>query len=375
VRQFRSDDTSIWRERYGDGSDGVKTVSSNVDYDGANAGCSGTAAATALTLDAASTFVNGDLVLIHQSRGTGVGSWELNKIASGGGTTSLTLAYPLENTYTDSGASQAQILELKQYSEVNIQSGFTLSAPEWDGNKGGIVAFLCKGTVTVTGNIVASGKGYIGGDAVNSGQIGFQGEGTVGAATQSTAANGNGAGAGGDFQNQGGAGGGHAAAGSTNGTAVAGAAVGLAALTTMMFGGAGGGFGSFGGHATQKVGGDGGGIALIIGKTITVTGSIVTNGVNGTNIVVGADNVGGGGGAGGSVLLKGQIITLGSSLVTASAGSGAAAGGGAKNGGNAAVGRIHADYSQTLTGTTAPTIDSRQDSALAELGGIWFGVL
>ena len=75
-RQFRSDDTSSWGDGFGNGSDGAETISSSEAYDGAKASCSGTASTTTLTLGAASTFANGDLVVIHQSAGTGVGTWE-----------------------------------------------------------------------------------------------------------------------------------------------------------------------------------------------------------------------------------------------------------------------------------------------------------
>ena len=103
-RQFRSDDTTNWSYKMGNGSDGALTISSNTTFSANNESCSGTGGATTLTTSSTG-FADGDLVLIHQSRGTGVGQWELSKVASGGGTSTLTLDENLIYTYTDSGSS------------------------------------------------------------------------------------------------------------------------------------------------------------------------------------------------------------------------------------------------------------------------------
>lgn len=383
-RQFRTDDTSLWADRYGTQKDGSLTVSGNSTQSVANAGCSGTSGGSTLTLDAASTFADGDLILIHQSRGTtggGAGIWELNKISSGGGTTTLTLAYTLINTYTDSGSDQAQVLELKEYSDVTINSSVTYSAPAWDGNKGGILALLANGPIAVTGTLSASSLGFRGG-AMSSAQ-GGTGEGTGGASSSTSAANGNGGGGGvrtpQDHGNSG-AGGGHVNSGGTGpqhnefsldsgSLATGGGTAGSASLVTMVFGGAGGAGGhDSGGGSTAPVGGDGGGIVFLIGKTITVTGSIVTAGDQG-GYHNQNHNGGGGGGAGGSVLIKGQTVTLGSTLVTATNGAGnwGCDTQHSNFSGAGSVGRIHCDYSQNLSGTTSPALDSSQDFVLNDL--------
>lgn len=376
-RQFRSDDTSQWTDYFGNGSDGAKTVSASEDYDGAKASCSGTSGTTSLTLDSASTFANGDLVFIHQVRGTGHGSWELNKIASGGGTTSITLAYTLTNTYADSGSQQSQIVELKQYSSVTVNSSQTWSAPAWGGNTGGVIAFVCNGTTTITGTISASAKGSQQTPSVSGfeGTTSYAGEGTAGDKVQQITANGTGGGGtfrgSGDFYD-GGGGGGHANSGTAGSIANAGngnsdpgaggGTGGSASLVNMIFGGAGGSSAGAAGY-----GGAGGGIVLIISKTITVTGSITCAGETGQNATGdGDDSAAGGGGAGGSILLKGQSLTLGSSLVTATAGNGGTDPFKNANGGAGSVGRIHADYSESISGTTSPAIDSRQDTTITE---------
>lgn len=370
-RQFRSDDTSLWNDRFGTGSDGALTISANTTDSTANTTITGTSGATAATFGSGTGFANGNLVLIHQSQGTGAGSWELNKISSGGGTTSVTLAYSLCNTY----ATGAQVYLLKQYSSVTINSGVTLTGAAWAGSTGGIVALLCNGTITVTGTITTSQKGFRGGNNWNGVREGHQGEGTVGVGSNvyyQGGANGNGGGAGsenaGSPSTSGGGGGGGNATAGANGTGSnignGGNAVGLAGLTTLFFGGGGGQGG--GQNATPGAGGNGGGIIILIGKTITVTGAVSTSGANGVR--PGVTDGAGGGGAGGSVLLKGQTITLGTTLVTGTAGSGGTATG-AGAGGNGSVGRIHADYSTSLSGTTSPTIDTSLDSSLADPAG------
>lgn len=384
-RQFRSDDTSSWGERYGSGSDGALTISADTTFNEANAGCSGTSGSTSLTLDAASTFANNDLVIIHQSRGTGVGIWEFNKISSGGGTTSLTMAYTLQNTYTDDGgASQAQIQKFKQYTSVTLQSGKTWDVTAWNQNQGGIMGFFCSGIVTIAGTISIKGtaSGGLVGDITGKGYRGFatntnsapsggkNGEGTVGNGhAQVTTANGSGGGGGGSSGSGGGGGGNGAAGTSAGGTG--GSAAGSVDLTTMVFGGAGGGGGHDPGGSGlfSGNGGNGGAILVIVAPTITFTGTVVADGLKGDNSAPNFTGGGGGGGAGGSILLKGQQITLGTNLITSLGGAGGLHSDAGTDGGAGAVGRIHVDYSQTLSGTTNPTVDSRLDTSLATPGG------
>src|SRR5574337_111247 len=203
-RQFRSDDTSIWQERWGGGGAGALSVTSGtttISYP-ANVSCSGTAGATSLTVASTTGFNSSGPILIHQSRGTtnsGPGFWELNFFTSAGGG-ALTLKYPLINTYTDSGGDQAQVLELPQYNSVSVTGG-TLQCPAWDENVGGILAFLCTGSVTVgaSGTISvkgadgnngfapssSTGGGYRGGDAASSSNAhSLTGEGDAGTRLQ-----------------------------------------------------------------------------------------------------------------------------------------------------------------------------------------------
>lgn len=350
--QFRDDDTEAWSEKYGNGSDGAKTVSSNSTDDSPNSTLTGTVGGTAATIGDFTGFADGDLVLIHQSRGSGAGGWELNKITSHSGL-NLTMRSNLKNTYV----AGAQIIKLRQYSSVTVNSGITWSAPEWDGNKGGILAYLCDGTTTITGNIDSRNKGFRA--AAGSNPTGTQGEGHPGTGAASNAANGNGGG-GGTYGGSGGTGG---------------DAVGVASLITIFFGGASGG-----GGGSSTVGVDGAGAIIIISANIEVTGTVNGNGTAGSNGV--ADNAATGGSAGGAILFKGDVIVLGTNLVTATAGAAGTGGGsnprgsgggghatvggngGSPNGGIGSVGRIHADYGTSISGTTNPALDSAQHSVL-----------
>lgn len=347
---------------FGDGDSGALTISSNTTQAPVDSSCSGTAAAYTLSATNAS-FATGDKILIHQTRGTGVGKWERNEIASYTAGT-ITLTNALTNTYTDSGASQAQVLVLEEYTNVTVNSGITWSCKAWDGNVGGILAFLANGTVTITGTANAGGRGYLGGaGGGSSGQGGYRGEGTDGDnGTQQRAANGNGGGGQLNTNPDGaGAGGGHGTSG-TNGEpagvgGVGGGTAGTADLTTAVFGGGGGG----GGYSASAggAGGPGGGFIFLIGTTVTVTGSVNAGGNDGGS---GEDNHWGGGGAGGSILVKAQTATLGSNLLSAAGGAGH--NGASYDSGAGGTGRIHLDYYTSYTGTTSPTLDVTQDNTL-----------
>lgn len=339
--------------------------------------CSGTAGTSTLTTSG-STFANNDVLLVHQTRGTSVGVWEITKVLSGGGTATLTLLRKLVNTYTDSGASQAQAIKIPQYTDVTVQSG-TWTIPAWGGNTGGILTFAFKGTLTITGTATGNGGdgstgsggvaggtggGFYGGASHGSPGVdgpGGQGEGTAGAGgSQINSANGNGGGGGGTAGTgaSGGAGGGNGVAGTNSTNGIGGTVGGAADLTTIVFGGGGGGAGKQTTYAPGS-GGSGAAIVMIFGKTVaTITGAINLIGGNG-----GASNeIGGGGGAGGSCLIVCNTATLGTNKVTATGGSGGSGGGNYAGG----TGRVAVHHSGTVTGTTNPTFTDVTDTSLVE---------
>lgn len=374
--QFRSDDTIKWLEGYGNRSNGDTTPSGT--FGNQKTTFTGTEGADTGTVGSATGFAIDDLVLIHQSRngGDGAGVWQLNKITNIVSTT-FTFKYDLTNDY----ATTAQIIKIN--SDRNITINGTLNAPEWDGTTGGIIV-LMGDSVTGSGTINLNGAGYRGGTSGKS-----QGEGHSGNGTSSTAANGSGAGGGSQGPDSGhvegghGGGGGNGQAGNsgsgkntaTPGTG--GAQVGNAGLTVAIFGGGGGlGGSAFGGSPQGTSGADGGGLLIIIARNIDLSSMTVVrsngNGSSGNSNSAGC----GGGGAGGSILLKGITINLGTGKVTATGGvGGTSTGAFGGKGADGAVGRIHADYVSSLSGTSSPTIDSRQDATLVDPGGAFLGLI
>lgn len=357
----------------GNGQDGVIALGS---YTQIKASCSGSSGATSLS--ATGSFSAGQRLFICQMRGTGVGAYEDNQVASYVAGT-ITLVHPLQNTYTDSGASQAQVVVVPQASSVT--GSFTLA--DWDGDVGGLFVIACSGVFS--GTITATGAGYIGGASVlgvvgGAGQAGKQGEGsTASGGTQSTSANTDGGGGGGVGADGGGGGGGggYGASGSngeagqgTGGTG--GTALGQAEITSLFMGGGGGsGAGESNdneGPHTSGAGGNGGGIIVVYSNNISSSASLVANGDNGGNFSghTGIDSSGtGGGGAGGSILIKGTTVDV-SGTVTASGGTAIsnAFSGGA--GGDGAVGRIRIEGC-SITGSTTPSASE------SEGGHSWCG--
>jgi hypothetical protein len=348
---------------FGDGSDGALTISVDTTEAPIDSACTGTSGTYVLSATNVS-FAIGQQILIHQTQGINAGQNERNVI-TGYTAGTITLQTPLVGTY---GTSGAQVRVFKQYTNVTINSGKTYTAKAWNGTVGGILGFLASGTVTVTGTISASGCGFRGGAGAKFSATAVQGEGLAGIGASSQLPNTTGGG--GSFQDDiSGGGGGHAVAGSGDGGGNGGdpgnAGTDTADLTTAQFGGGGGGglANASSSASAGGTGGNGGGIVYVTGTTITVTGSIVSDGASGAN---GAGTVavsGGGGGAGGAILLKVQTATLGASFVTAGAGTGGltAAGGAGYSG---SYGRIHLDYYTSYTGSTSPTLDVIQDNTL-----------
>lgn len=208
----------------------------------------------------------------------------------------------------------------RTYHNVTIEAGAYVS-------RGGTTLVLnATGTVLVSGVITMDGHGYAGGGA---GRY-QQGSSPSGTGASSTDPNGGGGGACGSAD-CGGAGGGYGTAGSpgnvdTGNTVPQGGLVYGDSLLSTLYPGSGGGTS---GNSqcdvgcTQMAGGAGGGIIVVTGSSITVTGRISANGLNGASAQQGSTGWrGGGGGSGGSILLQAATINAPANLVTATGGSG-----------------------------------------------------
>lgn len=374
---------------FGDGVNGSATVASDP-----NTRATITGTATQTTGTAGSTaFANGDLVMLYQTQGTGATQWEINRVASGGGTTSLVFQVAHNYTY----GTGAQIIKIPRYTTAILNAH---SATSWDGTTGGIEVICAKRSITISEaltcvGVAGSSLAYNYGNGTKAGGVGggfrggqskyegggnfwaWKGEGTVGASAQASdnTANGNGGGAGGagyTGEVRGGGAGGNAVAGGIGwgGDAQSGRGglqVGSADLTTMALGGGGGGYArSNAGQDGTASGSSGGGIFILISKEIIVNSTLKVNGGDGFNITSGAGYGGdctndGAGGAGGSVLLVCKTATLGTANITATGGSPV------NSGVSASTGSIAVHHSDTITGTTSPTFTDVSDLSLKEL--------
>lgn len=388
-RSYKFDITTS-SSSYGDGRDGALTISSNTTEDPIDANCTGTSGQYTLTTTnehaSFSAIANGDWVLIIQSRGTNAGTCQFAKVQGySGGVLTLqdALTFSPDHSATLNVANKAQVRKIKQHTTVTVNSGINYTAKAWDGFKGGILYFFASTSYTNTGNVVVTGKGYNQNGDHNpstTGRYGQTGEGSAGFGTQETssvaggtrAANGSGGGAGTDFQNVGAGGGGNKNAGSdgvANLSGIGGIAVGDDLLTTLHFGGQGGGAGTGGGHTPLYggEGGDGGGIFGFRAPTFTNTGTINLDGSPGNGGLT-PDGSGGGGGAGGSFLGWFQTGTLGT--ISAQGGAGGTVPNG-KNGGAGSVGRIVTYYATSVSGaaSTTPVTNTIQDTTLSAVTG------
>lgn len=360
---------------WGTGSAGNATISADP-----NTRATYTATATQTAGTAGSTaFANGDLVILHQTQGTGVGQWECNRVASGGGSTSLTMVVANKYTY----GTGAQIIKVPQYLEATVSAH---SVTAWNGTTGGVEVILAKTSITVSGALTASALGFRGGQQGYLGPqyAGIQGEGSNGSSsTRTTSANYSGGG-GGPGTNDGGVGGGggsHAASGATGtsrggttGGAGASTTTGSADLTLITFGGGGGGGGTDDSKSSPTTyGGNGGAIIILISKSITLSAAVVSLGADAAK----DSRARGGGGAGGSVLGVCETASLGTQI-TATGGYGSSTeivSPYSDIGGYASTGRVAIHHSGTVTGTTSPAFTDTTDLTLREKTGAFLAFM
>jgi hypothetical protein len=354
---------------------------------------------SAMLIDAAGmTIPVGTRVIFHQTQGAAsvAGNFEFNRVVASSGV-SLMLETPLANTYSTRGTARAQIVAVAQYDDLIVGATGELTAPEWNGRTGGILALEARGAVNVQGVITMNGRGFRGNTRVcsavpfaNNCRVGVQGESWPGFGTASSLPNGGGGGGGGQGQDCGAGGGAAYGTGATNGSpgdcnsdpmgecaprcpndpGLAGSAYGATSPSGVLHLGSAGGEGGLdedGG--LPGVGGSGGGIIFLrITGSLTVTGSIRSNGVDG---LIGAQFAcggrgcgmgGGGGGSGGAIRLTAARAVLGAGLISSTGGIGAQCTCRTTNirralpAGNGGVGRVFVS-SPSAVGTTVPMFD------------------
>jgi hypothetical protein len=368
----------------GDGHSGPKTISGSAPP--INVYAVVTAINTVdnahITLDNVNNVHPGDLLLLWQTAGRGatasagspapnvdittspVGQWELARIGplagdvAGDGTVHLTAAI----TGGKFSVNVTQAVVVPEYSSLKFAAGGgTITGAAWDGQRGGIIAFLVSGTFDLSnGTVDASGLGFRGGSvsATTTGNSGCsaldygnadgapKGEGIGASSSNGRGAVANGAG-GGDCASAGGGGGGNATNGglgsnsASNGTA---GGVGGGSLTYdlkdhLTLGGGGGAGNNAQGAATA--GGNGGGAIFIRANAIAAGGAISANGRAGGDGTA-SDGLGGGG-AGGSIYIRvvgNAAICSGGGVLASGGAGGSTTATGVGPGGGGAGGRI-----------------------------------
>jgi PKD repeat protein len=367
-------------DMFGDGRDGVMPSSGNLDYNNGvgvgivNSGSAGSYYINVTDVYAVWRINPGDVVLIHQTQGANAGCWELNKAVSdfGGGTATYQLEKPLRCNYASGGNNRAQIQRVPQYTDCPV-SGTVTPLSAWNGSWGGIFAVMCNGTMNISGSIDVVGRGYNrGGRGAYTGVSPQNGEGYIGVVDGRYIPIDSGGGAQSDGgANMAGAGGGNATRGGNGGSLIAlfnqgGYAAGSEDLSTMVFGGQGGGgnytYGAVGGR-----GGNGGGIVVVSARTLLISGNIVANGEKGGdgNYINGWASPGGGG-AGGSIKIYSSVANVGSNRIIAFGGSGGyrsasgTPGGRELRAGDGSVGRIRVEYCESFSGSTNPPASTQK---------------
>lgn len=335
-------------------------------------------------------FQRGQIVFLHQTRGASAGAYEFATVDAVGSTT-LTMTYALTITLSSDGDNRGQVVVVPRYTSVTFLPAGGVSAPPWDGQKGGIVVFKATGPVLIDGSLDASGAGFRGashaaecaaGRVYNSKSIsppvagGFFGESSTGASGlgPTISARGSGGSGGPPLDCGSGGGGGHGAPGKpgdrASGMQVGGAGGDIAGSadlgSAVLFGGAGGEGGPDEDGAYPGVGGNGGGIVWIDASSIEVTGRVAANGTaggdgnqSGTCGGNGSGMGGGGGGSGGTVRLRvTDRAAIGSGLVVAQPGAGGrCAAQAAVFGGAGGEGRI--GVTGPVGGSSIPALDNR----------------
>ena len=164
----------------GDGRHGAFTAPAGVSSINIYTTVAGSAAAgaTLVSVADATGFTSGDLIMLWRPAGypalpdpdshqvpidlslSETGRHELARVLNVSGN-ALTLTAALQHGFA---AHLTQVVRVPEYTTVDVPAGATLvPAQAWDGSRGGIIAFMATGAVTVEGSISADAAGFRGG--------------------------------------------------------------------------------------------------------------------------------------------------------------------------------------------------------------------
>lgn len=136
-------------------------------------------------LNLPSNLTCGDLIMIYQAQGATIntsntnqygsitsygnaGLYELHHVTSVSSNT-IMLDAPLNNSYFVSG--HTQVVKVPQYTTLNIGSLSSVTTSTWNGNKGGVLVLHALDSITINGEINATGKGFRKGSRRTSGYV------------------------------------------------------------------------------------------------------------------------------------------------------------------------------------------------------------
>ena len=305
----------------GTGADGALTVGAGATYtmpttDYAPITGDIVAGASTIPVTGGTNFAAGqDILIVQHIAGRGAataGAYEYNSVLSVD-STHIYLARPLASSYfsqTDfiSACSKAQVVRIRNYTDVSVATTGTLTCPAFDNAKYGVLIFKASGTVSGGGTISASAKGFPGG-ATGGGRSGYH---QNGSADSISYCGGGGTGAFVGY-NTSASQGGNKTSGATQSGPGGGLSYGSADLQTSLTFGGGGGSRSYNGY--YAVGGAGGGLVVVLASAVTFTGLICSDG--GQGAFDGQYAQKGGSGAGGSVFIYGTLFTTGTTSCVA----------------------------------------------------------
>jgi len=290
---------------YGNGSDGAITVSGVpngpanpyvVNDVATSLSANASVGATSVTVASITGFSSGKEILVIQMEGTSAGTYEFVTLSGAAGST-LSLNTALKNNYTS--ANKVQVILVKQYTTVTINSGGFLTVPNYSSATGTGGVLVMKANTSLVVN--DGGGGLSGTVSVGGGYGTFASRGYVGGTSAA------GAGPGGGTSNNGGA--------NTS-----------PGVSDALIMGSGGG-------SSANTGGNGGGLIIIKAKAVMLNGNIYANGAA-------AASGNAGGGAGGTIYLSAETIATSASCGTISADTGNGIGTGTAG----SAGRIFVNY-------------------------------
>ena len=95
------------------------------------------------------------------------GRYEFAQVRSVPSATSIEFDCGLQYSYSSGGTNRAQVVRVPRWTTLTVNAGAGITADDWNGTVGGIVAVETQGNITLNGTIDATGRGFRGGALQN----------------------------------------------------------------------------------------------------------------------------------------------------------------------------------------------------------------